>query len=143
MKKAAVLFIGAAALFGAAALHFGWAEKWLPGMWAETHQRAVRARAEELFQCLADDDLDRCVELTDPTFVSEQGELATKTRLGLGMLLIDVVEFTTDLVRLGDVELSQDHQTATIGVIAQRKGVAARVTSWKWVRVDGEWYFSP
>ncbi len=143
MKKPAVLLIGAAALFAAAALHFGWAEKWMPALWVEIHERSVHDRAEEFLQCLVDDDLERCVELTDPDFVREQGEFATKTQLGFLMLLADAVEFTTDRVQLGDVELSEDHQTATIDVSAQRKGVSTPATAWKWVRVDGEWYYSP
>lgn len=144
MRKIVSLLVVAAFAAGAVVLlKPGLAESVVPGLFAAKHKKAVRGRAAELVGYLYENELDKCVELTDPAFVRQHGVTNVKLRFGVVYLLAKAGKYTMDDVQLGEVRLSPDNQRAEIDMQLRINGEWQYQKPGKWVRVDDQWYCSP
>jgi len=144
MKKIAGLLVVAVVAVGAVVvLRPQWAESMAPGLWAGRHKRVVRERATEFVDYLGKNELDKCVEMTDPEYVRQNGVVAVKLGFGVFHLLAKAATLSQDDVQLSEVRLSDDNQTAEIDISLRIGGQWQYQKPWHWVRVEDQWYHSP
>ena len=75
---------------------------------------AVRKRAEQLIDYLCRGETDACVEYADPAFVRARGTDGAKLAFGLLGAVLRLGKHTKDTVRIDEVAVAEDGQTATV-----------------------------
>ncbi len=113
---------------------------WVPSLWASHHWKVIGERAASLVRHLRHDELDACVDLTDPNYVRQHGANAVKIRFGVIAGLMKLGRISDDDVRIDDITFGPDYKTAQVhwSVRAGRDWKAEDPS--RWVRVDGKWY---
>jgi len=131
-----LVVVGAVVVFAS-----GLAEKMAPSLWADKHRATVARRATELLTCVAQGDMDKCVDYMDPDFVREHGVRGVKLRFQLIQLIaVQAGKLTMDDVEVREVRLSPDNMRAEVEWSLRIKGEWKDQKPGTWVRKNGQWY---
>jgi hypothetical protein len=105
-------------------------------------EEVVRERAEQLIDHLCRGDIEACLEYADPAYVRAHGTNGTKFAFGLMGAVLKLGKHTTDTVRIDEVAVAEDGQTATVRMSLLTNHQWKAINAAKWVHVDGAWYIA-
>jgi hypothetical protein len=114
----------------------------VPSLWASHHRTVIRERAGSLIRHLRHNELDACVDLTDPSYVRQHGANVLKLRFGLLAGLMKVSRIGDDDVRIDEITFGPDYKTAQAHWSLRSGGEWKAQEPSRWVRVDGKWYLT-
>jgi hypothetical protein len=106
------------------------------------YEGAVLRRAETLVGHLFREEWDACVDMTDPVFVRAQGRDRVKFRFQLILGISKLGQLTQEDVRIDQVVVSEDAQTARAGLSVRQGEEWKPLDPLRWVRVEDTWYFT-
>jgi hypothetical protein len=106
------------------------------------HEANVRERARQFVVLLLREDYEACAELTDPAFIRQHGVQGAALRFRIIGAFAKIGEITEEKVRIDTIAVDSEANTATVNLSVQIGDEWKPVTSQRWVRVDGNWYFA-
>jgi hypothetical protein len=134
-----------AVLLGSVLLFFvkpEWAFDAAPFLWSGHHKKMIAERTKILVDDLCRKDVNGCIALTDPALVRKRGEDLTRLHFEGLIAVLRFINLGPDDVRIDEITLDSDSKSAQVKVSIRIAGKWEPHRTYRWVRVDGNWYFT-
>jgi len=104
------------------------------------HEAKIRERVTQLAVYSCSNDLDGCVQITDPVFVRSQGVAAVKARYKLLNAFVRLGQLTPDKIRIDSIEVAENGKSAQVGISFMVDDEWRKRDPARWVYHEGQWY---
>jgi hypothetical protein len=119
-----------------------WALNAAPFLWTGYHKKVIAERTRTLVDDLCREDVPGCLALTDPAYVRKHGENVTRLHFDGMILALKIINAKPEDVRIDDITLDPDAKSAQVKVSVRIAGKWEPNKTYRWVRVDGNWYIT-
>jgi len=119
-----------------------WAFDATPFLWTGYHKKLIAERTKTLVDDLCRKDINGCIALTDPAYVRNRGEDLTRLQFDGMSRVLRLINAGPDDVRIDEITLDPDSKSAQVKVSIRIAGKWEPHKTYRWVRVDGNWYIT-
>jgi hypothetical protein len=113
-----------------------------PFLWSSYHKKAITERVTTLVDHLRNNNMQGCIDLTDPAFLRQHGDGGATVHFEILSGLIWLGKLKQEDIRVDEVTLGSDSRSAQVKVSVRTAGQWKVQTPYRWVRVDGKWYIT-
>ncbi|TWT64291.1 hypothetical protein [Rubinisphaera italica] len=106
-----------------------------------TAEEELESRGRELFQAILDDDLKKCLELSDPASVKKHGQEKSEKFFRTLMRIVNFSRVGAEDYKIVSSKIAASGKTAQLKTQVCIAGLWQSPSTELWVKIDGNWYY--